>query len=92
MVGNRLKYQQYPTIFHFFHTQHCVFSCGIGEVGLASIFSCHITLRYVYVLLSILFYLLQVGESKFSKLDTIVKDGITYPVLPMGALHDEGQL
>ena len=31
-----------------------VFSCGIGEVGLASIFSCHIALRYVYVLLSIL--------------------------------------
>ena len=48
--------------------------------------------RYVYVLLSILFYLLQAGECKFSKLDTIVKDGVTYLVLPMGALCDEGQL
>ena len=77
----------------FFHTRHSVFSCGIGEVGLASIFSCHITLRYVYVLLSILFYyLLQVRECKFSKLDTIIKDGITYLVLPMGALCDEDQL
>ena len=43
-------------------------------------------------MLSILFYLLQVGECKFSKLNTIVKDGVTYLVLPMGALCDEGQL
>ena len=49
-------------------------------------------IRYIYVLLSILFYLLQVGECKFSKLNTIVKDGVTYLVLPVGALHDEGQL
>ena len=37
-------------------------------------------------------FLLQVGECKFSKLDTIDKDGITYLVLPMGALCNEGQL
>ena len=43
-------------------------------------------------MLSILFYLLQVGECKFSKLNTIVKDGVTYLVLPMGALCVEGQL
>ena len=54
---------------------------------------CHITLRYVYVLLSILLlFFLQVGENKFSKLDTFVKDGVTYLVLLMGALCDEGQL
>ena len=28
----------------------------------------------------------------FSKIDTIVKDGIIYLVLPMGALCNEGQL
>ena len=78
--------------FTFSCTCHGVFSCGIGEVGLASIFSCHITLRYIYVLLSILFYLLQVGECKFSKLNTIIKDGITYLVLLMGVLCNEGQL
>ena len=45
--------------------------------------------KVFYVLLSILFYLLQVGVSK---LNTIVKDGVIYLVLPMGALCDKGQL
>ena len=38
------------------------------------------------------FYLLQIGECKFSKVNTIVEEGITYLVLLMGALHNEGQL